>query len=91
MAERLAEILNRQISLARAGRIDDVVNLASQVDELMAGDPRQFKEISNIKSIRDLFDKLQLILGVAKQEISEELGGLRKGKTSLKAYRTASR
>ncbi len=78
--------------MARAGRIDDVVNLASEVDEMMArADPQQLKEVSTLKSIRDLFDKLQLILGVAKHEISEELGGLRKGKTSLKAYKTASR
>jgi len=91
LASRLSEMLNRQIALAPAGKIDEVVILASETEEMIAGaDPTQLKSAYDLEAIRNLFDKLQLILGAASHEISKELGGLRKGRISLKAYKTVS-
>jgi len=91
LAGQLSEMLNRQIALARAGKVDEILILASETEEMISrADPNQLGNLSDRKAIRDLYDKLRLILGAASHEISKELGGLRKGRISLKAYKTVS-
>lgn len=92
LSSQLFEILSRQISLARSGKLDEVLTLADETDQLLSrADLKQIESVWTKGPIKDLYDELRLILCAAKREAADELEGVRKGKTSLRAYKSASR
>jgi len=91
LSSQLIAILTKQVSLARRGKVDEVLTLAGEIDQLMCrADRKQLREVWSESPIRGLYDELQLIFGAAKGEVAGELDGVRKGKTSLRAYKNIS-
>ena len=92
LSSQLTAILSRQFSLARVGKLDEVLILADKVDQLLSrADRKQLETIWAEGPIRGLYDQLCLMLTAAKHEAADELKGIRKGKTSLRAYKGISR
>lgn len=92
LSSQLFAILSRQVSLARRGKVDEVLTLAGKIDRLLSRANRKHLEKIWAKSaIRSLYDELCLILGAAKHEVADELERVRKGKSSLRAYKGVSR
>lgn len=91
LSSQLLAILGKQVSLAKRGKVDEVLTLADQIDHLLCRANRnQLKEIWAKGRIRGLYDELQLIFSAAKHEVAGELEGVRKGRTSLRAYKGVS-
>jgi len=92
LSSQLIAILSKQVSLARRGKVDEVLTLAGKTDHLLSRANRnQLGEIWAKGPVRGLYDELSLIFGVAKREVAGELEGVRKGRTSLRAYKNVSR
>ena len=92
LSSQLSAILSRQLALARGGKLDEVMTLAGEIDQLLSrADHKQLERIWTEGSIRGLYDELGLIIGTAKQETAEELKRIKKGKNSLRAYKGISR
>ncbi|MCP4377242.1 MAG: hypothetical protein GY794_13835 [bacterium] len=91
LSNQITEILNQQIVLARSGKLDEVMTLIGKIDQLISQyNPQQLKNIWAKDSIRSLHDELRLIIEAIKSEVSKEVDGIRKGKTSLRAYKSFS-
>jgi hypothetical protein len=92
LSSQLLAMLNQQLSLARTGKMDEVMTSADKVDQLLSrADRKQLEKIRSDSSIRGLYDQLCLTVGAAKQETAAELERIRKGKNSLRAYKGISR
>jgi len=91
LSSQVVAILSRQVSLARRGKVDEVLALAGEIDHLLCRANRnQLEEIWAKGPVRALYDELSLIFGAAKREVAGELERVRKGKTSLRAYKNIS-
>jgi hypothetical protein len=91
LSNQISEILNQQIVLARSGKLDEVMTLIGKIDQLISHcDNQQIKTIWAKDSIRSLHDELRLIIEAVKCEVSGEMDGLKKGKSSLRAYKSFS-
>ncbi len=91
LSGQLFAVLSEQISLAKRGKVDEVLTLVGKIDELLCrADRKQLEKIWAKGSIRGLYDELCLILRAARGEVAGELAGVRKGRKSLRAYKDAS-
>lgn len=88
----LLAMLSEQVSLARKGKVEAVLTLAGKIDRLLRRADR--KQLERIRPQRDriqsLHNELCLMLGAARREVADELGRVRTGKNSLRAYKNAS-
>ncbi len=92
LSSQLFAILSEQISLAKRGKVDEVVTLAGKIDQLLCrADRKQLEKIWAKGPIRGLYDELCLILSAARGEVAGELAAVRKGRNSLRAYKNVSR
>ena len=92
MPSALLAMLSEQISLARSGKIEAVETLAGEIDRILGrADRKQLERIRPQRSrIEGLHRELCLMLGAARREVADELGRVRTGKNSLRAYKNAS-
>ena len=92
LSSQLLAILSQQVALARRGKVDEVLELADKIDQLLRQANRKHLEMIWAKGpARGMYDELCFILGAAKCKTAGEMEGVRKGKNSLRAYKNASR
>ena len=89
----LKGLLAEQISLARAGKLDQASALVGSVERLIRQasaclSSRGNQQMAN--DIRRLYDELCLTLKGQESELADQLRRVRVGKSSLGAYRDAS-
>ena len=87
----LQEVLDRQLSLAAGGDLDDVLALEDRADELLgrlADEPPTPDEalLERLRRVGDLHRRLSIAVAQRKHELAEELARLRRGKTIIRAY-----
>ena len=92
LSGELLAILRQQISLAKKGKVSEAIVLAEKTDRLLQrADRRELGRIWAQGPVRNLYDELCLILDVARRGAADELGRVRMGKNSLRAYASNSR
>lgn len=89
----LRTMLEKQVSLARNGKLEEVSSLIARVGDLLAEPsacPSLPRDNEQCECIRRLYNEVCLILTVQKNEIAERLQKIQTGKNSLRAYRNTS-
>ena len=92
MSGRLLAMLSEQVSLAKSGNVEGVLQLAEKIDRLLhqAG-PGDLERIhAQQGQIQSLHNELCLVYGSARREVADELGRIRTGKSLLRAYKDSS-
>ncbi len=92
LLDKLQNVLQKQIKLARQGNIGDVEALVEQAGSLIERiTDLGVLEISEFKNYREklqrLYKQLCLALAAQKAEVEEELSQIRKGKKTIGVYR----
>lgn len=91
-AQKLTELLQQQLELAKQGRIEEVEILVSQSDpvvkhlcesQILESDELQ----SEKRKLEKLYKQIYLSLADRHKNISNELQSIRKSKRTLQAYR----
>ena len=93
LLDELQSLLEKQIELARQGNISKVGILSGQADSLVEKitDTGIFKlpEFKNRrKQLQKSYKELRLALTAQRADIAEELSRVRKGKKTVKTYRS---
>lgn len=93
LPDELQALLEKQVSLARNGRSEEVSSLAGRVDEILALASFRtmlLRDNEQCNRIQQLYNELCLMLTVQKSELGERLKKIQTGKNSLLGYRNAS-
>jgi hypothetical protein len=92
MADKLQNVLQKQIKLAAQGNISGVEALVGQagllierINDLGVLEISEFKNYQ--KKLQKLYKELCLALAAQKAEVEKELIKVRKGRRAIKAYR----
>ncbi len=93
LLEKLQKILEKQIELARQGKISDVQALtngaASLSQKITEKGLLKLPEFENHRlKLQEMYQALCLALSAQKADIAEQLTQIRKGKKTIGAYRT---
>ena len=93
LLEKLQKILEKQIELARQGKISDVQALTNSADFIMEKISEKgllkLPEFENHRvRLQEMYQNLCLALSAQKAGIAEQLIQIRKGKKTIGAYRT---
>ncbi|MFZ2146845.1 MAG: hypothetical protein WAV28_06460 [Sedimentisphaerales bacterium] len=93
LPDELQRLLEKQIELARQGNISEIEVLSKQASSLVSKIARSgLLESSEFKSqreqLRKSYQDLCLALTAQKAETTKEISRVRKGKKSIKAYRS---
>ena len=89
----LQTLLEKQVSLARNGKTEEVSSLIARVGELLAelsARPSLLRDNKQCECIRRLYKELCLMFTAQKSELAERLKKMPTGKNSLRAYRNGS-
>jgi len=85
----LQALLAEQLSLAEKGRFDQVAAMMSRAEqclsEVSACELPEGNEEAGDR-IRELYDKLRLVLAATKQEVARDLRKIRLRRSSVRAY-----
>jgi hypothetical protein len=89
----LENLLKKQIELAQQGNISDVEHLRSQADALVEkivqeGSLESPEFQNRRKKLKKLYGNLCLALTAAKADTSAKIDQVRKGRKTIKAYRS---
>jgi hypothetical protein len=85
----LEELLRRQLSLARRGRLDEVEALNGEVGRLLGRAerlPPARRAAEALRRIASLRERLVLTLAQRRHDAAGEIDRLRKGRRTLRAY-----
>jgi len=93
LLDELQGLLEKQIKLARQGSIIDMERLSSQASSLVEKITQAgILELAEFKNRREhlqkLYEVLCLALTAQKADITEKLSQVRKGRKTIKAYRS---
>jgi hypothetical protein len=92
LLDKLKNVLQKQIELAKRGNIGEVETLVKQAGLLMEGvSELRILELPEYKNYREklqgLYKELCLILTEQKAGLAEELSQIRKGRKTIEVYR----
>ncbi len=88
----LQTLLERQVRLARDGKLREVSSLAAKLETLLSeasSYPSPSQNSEKAEHIRRLYNELCLILTTEKSDLAGKLKKMQKGKNSLQAYHDA--
>jgi hypothetical protein len=95
LLDELQVLLERQIELARQGRLGEFEALSRQADALVGKiiqtgtlDPSEaFCDVGRRKQLKRLYEDLCLTITAQKAGVCENISQVRKGKRTIQAYR----
>jgi hypothetical protein len=92
LMDELANLLERQIALARRGSLAQVERLAGKCEQLVAritadGLPGKPEQKERREQLAKLYQELQLMLSTQKADAAEQMKSVGKGKRTLAIYR----
>ena len=94
LLDNLVTLLKKQIRTAQQGKLEEVETLSEQVRSVSAqvaetGVPGQAEFIGRRRQIKDLHEKLCLVVAAEKAQTAEQLRQIRRYKKSLNIYRNS--
>jgi len=92
LIDKLHDVLQRQIRMARKGDLGEVEKLTPEAERILKkisrlSNSQLIKQSDTWKNVEQTYKKLSLTLSSQKQSIQQQIQQIREGRKTLKAYK----